>query len=168
MTSILRTIKKLIIETTIAIRFATWKVEGTDVDNDAKVLFSDGLISINSQSKSMIHQLQADRYGFLVGDGEEIIKEHSLVDNDLFLGRIDNYLLFREGNLKLNCKELDLTATDINVNCDSININVANNITINGIVFSFVGNKVSIAGKEIAVIGGDVNLLSGKIIVSGQ
>lgn len=195
MINILRDIKKLIINGTVAIKFITWKIEDTDVERKASVLFSDGVISINSKSKSFIHQVQADRYAFFVDDAEEIISKYSLVDGDLFIGRIDNYLLFRDNNLNIKCNKFildcdevnieanDITinttnltknATTININADVINevattsINITGNFILNGIPFSVAAGKLSISGKELAVVGGDVNLSTGEIITSGQ
>lgn len=160
MISILRDVKKLIINATVAIKFVTFKLGDKGIESDSRILFPDGFISINSKSKALIQNIQETNYSFLVNDSEEIIKEYSLVDSDVFAGRIDNYLLFRGGNLDIKTKNLNIT-------CDDINITVANNITINGIALSFSGGKVSIAGKEVAVVGGSTQT-GGNIVSSGQ
>ncbi|MGK0468873.1 hypothetical protein [Clostridium sp.] len=169
MISVLRKVKKLIINGIVSINFASWKIGGKDVDIDAKMIFNDGFISINSSSRAIVHQMQANRYGFFVDSAEDLIKEYSLIDGDLFAGRKDNYFLFRGGNLKMKSKDITLDCDKLNISCNSIDINVTNTITINdNIILSFVGDKISINGKEIAVIGGAVNLTSGLINSSGQ
>lgn len=160
MISILRDVKKLIINATVAIKFVTFKLGDKGIESDSRILFPDGFISINSKSKALIQNIQETNYSFLVNDSEEIIKEYSLVDSDVFAGRIGNYILFRGGNLDIKTKNLNIT-------CDDINITVANNITINGIALSFSGGKVSIAGKEVAVVGGSTQT-GGNIVSSGQ
>ena len=174
MISILRDIKKIIINATVAIKFVTFKIGDKSIESDSKILFPDGFISINSKSKALIQNIQETNYSFFVNDSYEIIKEYSLVDSDVFIGRIGNYILFSGGNFSLNSANINLSSTNINLNCtnlnitcDDINITVANNITINGIALSFSGGKVSIAGNEVAVVGGATQTC-GNIVSSVQ
>jgi len=159
MINILRNVRKLIINATVAIRFVTFKIGKKIIESDSNILFPDGFVSVNSKSKALIHNIQEDNYGFFVNDAEEIIKKHSLVDQDIFAGRADNYLLFRDGNLDIKTKSL-------NIVCDDVNI-TTNNITINGVALSFSNGKFSVTGKEVAVVGGATQT-GGNIITSGQ
>ena len=54
MVSILRDVKKLIINATVAIKFVTFKLGDKGIESDSKILFPDGFISINSKSKALI------------------------------------------------------------------------------------------------------------------
>lgn len=166
--NIFRNIKKLLINSTVFLKFSCWKIDGFDLDKEADVLFPDGLISINSSSKAIIQEVQSDLYAQLVNNGQEIIEKNSLKEGDIFSGRLENYLLFRDGNLKIKSKTLEVDCNQFNISCNSININVSNIVINNNINLSFVGDKISINGKEIAVLGGTVNLTTGIINNSGQ
>ena len=170
----LRSIKKLNINNSVRGIFTRWKIQAKDYDETIPILFGDGLISINSQAKMNIGDYQAENYATLVSDGFDLVKKYSLTDGDLFLGRDENYLLMRSGNLNLKTNNLDLNCQDINIDCQDLVINAASlnitcpSITINEIEFSFTGGKLSINGKEVAVVGGDISTITNKITVSGQ
>ena len=156
----LRDIKKLTIKKSVSGIFTKWRIQRESHDSSVPILFGDGFISINSQAKLNIANYQAENYATLVTDGFDIVEKHSLQDGDILLGRIDNYLLFKGGNLTLRTKNLDLSSKDFNITCDKL--------TINGIVFSFTGGKLLLNNKEVAVVGGDINPSTNKIQVSGQ
>lgn len=170
----LRTVKKLIINSNLNIKYNRWKIENEQIEDQVQVLFIDGMIAFDSSAKALISKVQADNYALMVKDGKGIIDKYSLKDKDIFLGRDENYLLFREGNLDFKSKNIVLNCEQFNINCDALNIESPNinintdSIILNGVEITIVGNKVILNGKEIAVIGGQVNLTSGDIIVSGQ
>ena len=185
----LRSIKKLNINNSVRGIFTRWKIQAKDYDETIPILFGDGLISINSQAKMNIGEYQAENYATLVSDGFDLVKKYSLKDGNVFLGRDENYLLMRGGDLDIKTKDLNIETNDISIeannldlNCQDINITCQDliltatslnitcpSITINGIVFAFTGGKLSINGKEVAVIGGDIDpVITNKIITSGQ
>ena len=198
MIAIFRSIKKLAIKTTVVAHFTGWKIENKDIDNFSNVLFPSGIISINSSDKVMTYQVLDDKFGFILTDGSFYIKKYGLKDPDSFVGRDENYLLFRDGNLQqktkdynleaetvtidanivditannitLNVGTLNLNADIINIDSDNINVTVTNNITVNGIVFTFIGSRLRIDGIEAAVVGGAVQVgpFIGSITTSGQ
>jgi hypothetical protein len=165
--NLLRSINKLKISNSVRAVFTRWKIEAKNFEDTIPVLFGDGLISINSSAKVNIQNYQAENYGTLLTDGFDLVKKYSLKDGDVFLGRDENYFLFRGGDLNLKTKNLDLNCQEINIECTNINITCPT-ITMNGVVFTFTGGKLSINGKEVAVIGGDISTITNKITTSGQ
>jgi len=159
--NLLRTIKKITINSTVKALFSKWRIEGKDYDGTADVYFPIGCVGISSQGKSWINKFQADNNALLVSDAKTIIQQFNVKDGDYFYGDSTNYLLLQDGNINIKTKSLD-------INCESINITTTNNITINGVVFSFSANKISIGGKEVAVVGGDISTVTNKITTSGQ
>lgn len=157
----LRPIKKIFLENGLVARFVRWEIEQDSIEDDVDVLFPDGIISINSKSNAWIVDFGAKNYSILTDYGKEIIELYSLKDEDLFIGRKENYFLFRDGNVNVKTKEL-------NIDCDDINVNVANSITVNGVSLTFTGNKMLINGNKVAVVGGVANTTTGIIETSGQ
>ena len=157
----LRTINKLITGDGLSLNFTRWKIGADTLTNDVDVLFPDGIISINSLSKAVISKFQSEHKAVLADYSVDLIAKYNLVDGDIFLGRDSNYLLFREGSLSIESDQL-------NIDCNDVNITVANSITVNGIELTFVADKMLINGAEIAVVGGDVNPTTHKIEISGQ
>lgn len=157
----LRDINKLSISNTVKSFFTKWKIEGKDLTTSVDVLFPIGCVGISSKAKNWISNFQALNYSILVSNASDIIKKYLLKDGDYFYGKDENYILIQDDDIVLKTKSLT-------INAESININVTNNIIINGITISFTDNKVSIAGKEIAVIGGTINPSNNTINTSGQ
>jgi len=104
------------------------------------------------------------RYGITLDKYAKLIKDYSLKDGDVFLGRNRNYLLFRNGNQSLKSGTLTVEANEVNV--------VANKINFNGVELYSEGGKIKVKVgatlKEMVVVGGTVNLSTGQIITSGQ
>lgn len=161
--NLLRKINKISISAASLVfsNFTKWRLGNESIDTDVQMLFPDGIISINKDSKSWISKFQAKNYALFAGDYADLIKKYSLKDKDIFIGREDNYLLFRNGDLEIKTKNL-------NIDCDDINITVANKIKINDIELTFVAGKMLIGDKEIAVVGGSVDPESYLIETSGQ
>lgn len=153
----IRKIKKLIIGTVVKTYFPTYFIENQSVDISSDIYFIDGVIGINSSSKVLTGKSDATRYAFIIERYEDLIKELSLVDNDVLVGRSSNYLLFRDGKLSVVSSEIDVTA---------------DKITFNGVeLYSDSGKikiKVGDTLKEVVVVGGTVNTTTGEIITSGQ
>lgn len=165
---ILRTINKLITGNGISLRYTLWKIENRKINRDVDVLFPDGLISINSNSKAEISDFGEKNNAKFVTYALDLISKYSLIDGDVFLGRDSNYILFRSGSINLKTDTLTIDSNEINIDCNEININVTNSVTINNVALTFVGDKMLVNGKEVAVVGGDVNPSTNKISVSGQ
>jgi hypothetical protein len=159
--NLLRTIKKITISETVKSFFSRWKIEGKEYDSSVDVLFPIGCIGISSKSKSWINKFQAENKSLLVSDASPLIKKFSLKDGDFLYGDENNHLLLQDQNIIIKTKSLS-------INCQDINITTSGNITINGVLFSFSENKVSIGGNEVAVVGGDVSTVTNKITTSGQ
>lgn len=166
--NLLRTIKKIAINTTVIASFTKWRLGNQDSDADVDVLFPVGCVGIKSDAKAWISKFQANNYSFLVKDYQELIAKYSLVDNDLFYGDDENYILLRNGSMTIKSADINLNCTNLNLTCDDIAITVANSITVNGIALTFVADKFLINGIEIAVVGGDISTVTNKITVSGQ
>jgi hypothetical protein len=150
MINILRFIKNISLNGRYFVNFIKWKIDGESIEDKVPLLFPDGLISINSKSRSWISNFIMKRNAFLFDYQEELISKYSLKDGDTFLGRDGNYVLIRDG-------EMTIKTDKLNVETNDVDITVANAITINGISLTFSGNKVSIEGNEIAVVGGTTN-----------
>lgn len=159
--NLLRTVKKLEIGATVKSFFARWKIEGKDVNSSVDVVFPIGCIGISSKAKSWISKFQAENYSFLVSNYQNIISKFSLKDGDYFYGKDENYILIQGENIFIKTKQL-------NINSDSININVANSIVLNGVPITISGNKILFNSKEVAVVGGDISTVTNKITTSGQ
>ena len=126
----------------------------------APLYFIDGIIGINSEESVMIGVNEPTLYGFNVGQYEKLRKDYGLKDDDDFVGRNRNYILFRNGNLNMKGTTLKLEYNELQI--------VANSINFNGISLTATGGKLFINGKEIAVVGGDINTTTNKITGSGQ
>lgn len=166
--NILRDIKKLIINNGLSAKYNLWSIGDKNIERDVDVIFPDGLISINSSSKIQVTDFGERNRAKIVTYAADLINKYSIVDGDVFLGRDSNYLLFRNGSLSIQSTNLDININELNIDCEDININVTNAITINNVPLTFVGDKMLINGKEIAVVGGDINPSTNKISVSGQ
>jgi hypothetical protein len=159
--NILRTLKKITIAATVVASITKWRLGSSDLDEDIDVVFPVGCIGIKSDSKAWISKFQANNYALLVKNYSDLIAKYSLKDNDLFYGDDENYILFREGSVNIKSDQ-------ININCNDINITVANKIKINNVEITFVANKILINGKQVAVVGGDISTVTNKITTSGQ
>lgn len=161
--NLLRKINKISISAAslVLANFTKWRLGNESIDTDVQMLFPDGIIAINSDSKSWISKFQAKNYALFASDYANLIKKYSLKDKDVFIGRENNYLLFRNGDLEIKSKTF-------NIACDDINITVANKIKINDIELTFIEGKMLIGGKEIAVVGGSVDPETHLINTSGQ
>lgn len=161
--NILRRINKITITAASAVlsNFTKWRLIDESIDTEVQMLFPDGIIAINTDSKSWISKFQAKNYALFTSDYADLIKKYSLKDKDVFIGRENNYLLFRNGDLEIKTKNLK-------IDCDEANIIVANKIKINNVELTFVAGKMLIGGKEIAVVGGSVDSGTYLINNSGQ
>jgi len=130
-----------------------WNVGGSKRTEQSPLYFMDGLIAVNSSESMLIGVNQQDFYAFNIGKYEALREKYGLKDQDIFIGRDSNYILFRDGNLLIESKE-------ITINCTKI--------ILNGVEITVSGNKISVGGKEIAVVGGDINAVTNKIETSGQ
>lgn len=133
------------------------KLEGEQLDADTEIVYPDGIISVNPNAYAVSH---VDQYGVFVSNVVDVdnyvnlIKKHEIVNQDLFVGREENYIIFRT-NLSLQIKNNN-TILDTQT------------IVINGLQFTVNNGKFFINGKEVAVVGGDINPSTNKIINSGQ
>jgi hypothetical protein len=130
-----------------------WKLGDTNRMAKAPLYFIDGLIAINSSESMLIGENQPDLFALNIGEYQKLREQYQIKDNDVFVGRENNYLLFRDGVLTIK-------TTDLVIN--------ASKIIYNGLEINVTANIISINGKQVAVIGGDVDLLTGKITASGQ
>lgn len=136
-----------------------WDTPNKRMEN-APLYFIDGLIAINSSESLLIGTNQPNLFGFNIGQYEELRKKYILKDGDVFIGRSENYTLFRSGSQTIKTKLLI-------ANCEEATI-TANKITFNGVELTTVSGKLLINGKEIAVVGGDIDTGTNKITGSGQ
>lgn len=141
-------------------KYIKWSLGETKVEGNVRLIFSDGLIAF-SKNKVSVSKYQEATYAEVKGDYQELIDKYNISEDDVFLGRDGNYILFRNGNIAIKTSRL-------NLECDDVDITITNAITVNGVALTFVADKMLINGKEVAVIGGDVNPLTNKIEVSGQ
>lgn len=160
MKNFLRAISQFIFKNGLTVKFVRWNLGKESLTETAKVLFPDGIIAINKDGKAWISQFQSDNFALLVDGAEKLITDYSLKDGDVFVGRNRNYLLFRNGDLKIKCATLE-------IDCNNIEI-LTNEININGVILTFVDGKILINSKEVAVVGGDISVLTSKITTSGQ
>ena len=137
-----------------------WNLGISKRSEKSALYFMDGLIAINSKESMLIGENQPEFYAFNIGKYEEMRNKYAIKDNDIFLGRDENYLLFRDGKLSLKTNELNIDSTNINITCTTLNIN--------GIAFAFTDGKLSINGKEVAVVGGEISTSTKTITTSGQ
>lgn len=186
---ILRDIKQLIFKTSLFTKVREWGIDGTDIFSKPMVLFPDGIIGINSNSKVSVEEYQETNYAKFYSDYRSLLSKYALKDMDVFLGRDSNYILFRDGITKLENTSLEitsdsslLTSKELNVVSDSslitskvldvvseTSIEVTTPIlTLNGVGITVVAGKLFIGGKEVAVVGGDIDPTTNKITVSGQ
>lgn len=130
-----------------------WNIGKNQRNEQAPIYFIDGLIAINSSSSMLIGENQPQLFSLNVGEYESLREKYQIKDNDVFIGRESNYLLFRDGNLIIETK--------------SLNIN-AEKLIFNGVEIKSTSGIIYISEKAVAVVGGDVNPLTNKIQVSGQ
>ena len=133
------------------------KLEEDQLDADTEIVYPDGIISVNPNAYAISY---VDQYGVFVSNVVDVnnyvnlIKKYEIVNQDLFVGREENYIIFRT-NLSLQIKN-NSTILDTQT------------IIINGLEFTVNNGKFFINGKEVAVVGGDINPSTNKIINSGQ
>lgn len=126
----------------------------------APLYFIDGIIGINSNESVLIGINEPTLYGLNIGQYERLREAYGLKDEDVFVGRNRNYMLFRNGNLRMKGTSISLEYNELNITANSINFN--------GVALTSIDGKLLINGKEIAVVGGDINTGTNKITGSGQ
>ncbi len=142
-----------------------WDLGDRKRKEKAPLYFIDGLIAINSEESMYIGYNQPTFYALRI--------KYAIKDKDVFLGRDENYLLFRGGDLTCKTKVLNLEAETINITATTINIeandiNINGTITLNGVAITVASGVISINGKPLAVVGGDISTITNKITTSGQ
>lgn len=130
-----------------------WSIGDKNRNEQAPIYFIDGLISLNSSESILIGCNQPELFSFNIGQYEELRNKYQIKDNDIFLGRDSNYLLFRDANLTIQTEQLNINA---------------NKIVFNGVEITSLENIIYINEKAVAVVGGDINPTTNKIEVSGQ
>lgn len=130
-----------------------WNLGNRKRKEQAPFYFMDGLIAINSDESMYIGYNQPTLYAFNISEALELRSKYGIKDKDVFLGRDENYLLFRNGNLTIKTKDLIINA---------------DKIIFNGIEITVASDIISIAGKPVAVVGGDISTVTNKITTSGQ
>lgn len=130
-----------------------WNAGSSKRTEESPLYFIDGLIAINSSESMLIGVNQQDFYAFNIGQYETLREKYGLKDNDVFLGRDGNYILFRDGSLTIESDQ-------VSINCKKL--------VFNGVEITVDTNKILIAGKEVAVIGGGINTSTNTIETSGQ
>lgn len=172
---ILRDIKQLIFKTSLFTKVREWGIDGTDIFSKPMVLFPDGIIGINSNSKVSVEEYQETNYAKFYSDYRSLLSKYALKDMDVFLGRDSNYILFRDGITKLENTSLEITSDSSLITSKVLDVVSETSIevttpilTLNGVGITVVAGKLFIGGKEVAVVGGDIDPTTNKITVSGQ
>lgn len=145
--------------------FNKYKHEESELDVESEVIYTDGLISVNSDAYSVTYR---DQYGVLmskivdIDNAPYLIKKYQLQKTDLFVGRDSNNIIFRD-NLLL---QIENKNTNIS-SSESISLSTEKFI-LNGIELNVIDGKLFINNKEIAVVGAESDSITHKIINSGQ
>ncbi len=158
-------INKFLTDKILKISIDKYKLENEQLSIESEVVYPDGIISVNQNAYSITMK---DEYGVFISNivdadnAINLINKYKIVDNELLVGREENYIIFRN-NFSLQIKNNDTICESSN----SFQIS-SNEIDFNGIKLTVANGKLLLNGKEISVVGGDIDPTSNKIINSGQ